>query len=191
MENSLRRAFEWVGFTDIAKWLLWCALGASSQSVAMQTCYLEAIRELERHSHKNTCELAHINTRTYRETRQTVRFISVDGGWVILYSSPNCDPAGSCKQDKGTENLNMGAAYAGSKYSNCRKRQAAKVSTSEMKLRVSTKCLLQKDRNTHHAYVHSSSALQSVWNADWWVGWANVPGAQPHLSQRSASVQPV
>lgn len=33
--------------------------------------------------------------------------------------------------------------------------------------------------------------MQSVWNVDWWVGWANVLEVLPHLSQRSASVQPV
>lgn len=56
---NLRRAFELVGLQVFQNVCFEAPFGASSLSVAMQTCYLEAIGELERHNHKNTYRLTY------------------------------------------------------------------------------------------------------------------------------------
>lgn len=78
---------------------------AASLSVAMQTCYLEAIGEMERCNHKNTCRRTY--TQTQRETGRQIHLWRQELSHP-LFQSKTVTQSGHVNKTGETENLRMG-----------------------------------------------------------------------------------
>lgn len=108
---------------------------AASPSVAMQTCYLEATGEVERHNHKNTCRRTY--TQTHRETGRQFHLRRQELSHPLFQSETVTQPGHVNKTGK-LKTFEWGASYAGSTYSNCGDGQVQPV---RCELSLSTKCI--------------------------------------------------